>query len=138
MAEITAALVKELREKTGAGMMDCKRALDDTGGDLEAAVDWLRKKGLAAAAQRAGRGAAEGLIGVGARARRQRRARVAEGGAGAGFRPPGRRGADPPDLDDRRESGIAADAAAVGAGGQRRLLCPQQPGPGAPQIGRTS
>jgi len=69
MAEVvTAALVKELREKTGAGMMDCKRALDDTGGDLEAAVDWLRKKGLAAAAKRAGRVAAEGLIGVATRA----------------------------------------------------------------------
>ena len=64
MAEVTAALVKELRDKTGAGMMDCKRALGDTGGDLEAAVDWLRKKGLAAAAKKAGRVAAEGLIGV--------------------------------------------------------------------------
>jgi elongation factor Ts len=64
MAEITAALVKELREKTGAGMMDCKRALGDTAGDVEAAVDWLRKKGLAAAAKKAGRVAAEGLIGV--------------------------------------------------------------------------
>jgi len=50
MAEVTAALVKELRDKTGAGMMDCKRALGDTGGDIEGAVDWLRKKGLAAAA----------------------------------------------------------------------------------------
>jgi len=64
MADITAALVKELRDKTGAGMMDCKRALGDTGGDLEAAVDWLRKKGLAAAAKKAGRVAAEGLVGV--------------------------------------------------------------------------
>lgn len=64
MAEITAALVKELREKSGAGMMDCKRALTESGGDLEAAVDWLRKKGLAAAAKKAGRIAAEGLIGV--------------------------------------------------------------------------
>ncbi len=64
MAEITAALVKELREKTGAGMMDCKRALSETAGDLEGAVDWLRKKGLAAAAKKAGRIAAEGLIGV--------------------------------------------------------------------------
>jgi elongation factor Ts len=64
MAEITAALVKELREKTGAGMMDCKRALGETAGDLEAAVDWLRKKGLAAAAKKAGRIAAEGLVGV--------------------------------------------------------------------------
>lgn len=66
MAEITAALVKDLREKSGAGMMDCKRALTETGGDLEAAVDWLRKKGLAAAAKKAGRVAAEGLIGVAA------------------------------------------------------------------------
>ncbi len=64
MAEITAAMVKELREKTGAGMMDCKRALAETGGEMEAAVDWLRKKGLAAAARKAGRVAAEGLIGV--------------------------------------------------------------------------
>jgi elongation factor Ts len=64
MAEITAALVKELREKTGAGMMDCKRALGETGGDIEGAVDWLRKKGLAAAAKKAGRVAAEGLVGV--------------------------------------------------------------------------
>jgi elongation factor Ts len=67
MAEVTAALVRELREKTGAGMMDCKRALGDTGGDIEAAVDWLRKKGLAAAASKAGRVAAEGLIGVATR-----------------------------------------------------------------------
>ena len=67
MAEVTAALVKELREKTSAGMMDCKRALDETGGDIEAAVDWLRKKGLAAAAKKAGRVAAEGLIGVATR-----------------------------------------------------------------------
>ena len=67
MAEVTAALVKELREKTGAGMMDCKRALADTGGDIESAVDWLRKKGLSAAANKAGRVAAEGLIGVATR-----------------------------------------------------------------------
>jgi elongation factor Ts len=64
MAEITAALVKELREKSGAGMMDCKRALSENQGDIEAAVDWLRKKGLAAAAKKAGRVAAEGLIGI--------------------------------------------------------------------------
>ena len=64
MAEITAALVKDLREKTGAGMMDCKRALTETGGDSEAAVDWLRKKGLSQAAKKSGRVAAEGLIGV--------------------------------------------------------------------------
>jgi elongation factor Ts len=64
MAEVTAALVKELREKTGAGMMDCKRALGETQGDLEGAVDWLRKKGLAAAAKKAGRVASEGLVGV--------------------------------------------------------------------------
>jgi elongation factor Ts len=60
-------LVKELREKTGAGMMDCKRALGDSNGDIEAAVDWLRKKGLSAAAKKAGRVAAEGLIGVATR-----------------------------------------------------------------------
>jgi elongation factor Ts len=64
MPEITASLVKDLREKTGAGMMDCKRALTETGGDTEAAVDWLRKKGLAAAAKKSGRVAAEGLVGV--------------------------------------------------------------------------
>ncbi|ODU20906.1 MAG: translation elongation factor Ts [Sphingomonas sp. SCN 67-18] len=64
MAEITAASVKELRERTGAGMMDCKKALTETGGDLEAAIDWLRTKGLAAAAKKSGRQAAEGLVGV--------------------------------------------------------------------------
>ncbi len=64
MAEITAALVKELREKTGAGMMDCKKALNATSGELEPAVDWLRKQGLAAASKKAGRVAAEGLVGV--------------------------------------------------------------------------
>lgn len=64
MAEITASLVKELRELTGAGMMDCKKALSETGGDLSDAVDWLRTKGLAAAAKKAGRVAAEGLVGV--------------------------------------------------------------------------
>jgi elongation factor Ts len=69
MAEVTAALVKELRDKTGAGMMDCKRALGDSGGDIDAAVDWLRKKGLAAAANKAGRVAAEGLIGAATRGR---------------------------------------------------------------------
>jgi elongation factor Ts len=64
MAEITASLVKDLREKTGAGMMDCKKALVETNGDMEAAVDWLRKKGLSAAAKKAGRVAAEGLVAV--------------------------------------------------------------------------
>ncbi|MFO1157173.1 MAG: translation elongation factor Ts [Rhodospirillales bacterium] len=64
MAEITASLVKALRDKTNAGMMDCKKALTETGGDIEAAVDWLRKKGLAAAAKRSGRVASEGLVGV--------------------------------------------------------------------------
>src|ERR1700685_3461570 len=64
MPEITAALVKDLREKTGAGMMDCKKALTEVGGDVEAAIDWLRKKGLAAAAKKSGRIASEGLVGV--------------------------------------------------------------------------
>jgi elongation factor Ts len=64
MAEITAALVKDLREKTGAGMMDCKNALTETKGDIEAAIDWLRKKGLAKAAKKSGRVAAEGLVGL--------------------------------------------------------------------------
>lgn len=72
MAEITAALVKELREKTGAGMMDAKTALVENKGDIEASVDWLRKKGLAKAAKKSGRTAAEGLIAL-----------VAEGGKGA-------------------------------------------------------
>ena len=72
MAEITAALVKELREKTGAGMMDCKKALAENDGDLEQAVDWLRTKGLAAAAKKAGRVTAEGLVAV-----------AVEGGKGA-------------------------------------------------------
>jgi elongation factor Ts len=72
MAEITASLVKELRERTGAGMMDCKRALGETGGDIEAATDWLRKKGLAAAAKKAGRTTSEGLVGL-----------VVDGGSGA-------------------------------------------------------
>ena len=62
MADITAALVKELRETSGAGMMDCKKALTETGGNMESAVDWLRKKGLAAAAKKSGRVAAEGLV----------------------------------------------------------------------------
>ena len=72
MADITAAMVKDLREKTGAGMMDCKSALNENNGDMEAAVDWLRKKGLSKAAKKAGRIAAEGLIGV-----------IARGGKGA-------------------------------------------------------
>lgn len=64
MAKITASLVKELREKTGAGMMDCKKALAETAGDLEAAVDWLRKNGMLAVAKKASRAATEGLVGV--------------------------------------------------------------------------
>ncbi len=64
MAKITAALVSELRQKSGAGMMDCKKALDENDGDLEAAQDWLRKKGLSAAAKKSGRVAAEGLVSV--------------------------------------------------------------------------
>ena len=64
MAEVTAAAVKELREKSGAGMMDCKAALTENDGDMEAAIDWLRKKGLSAAAKKAGRAAAEGLVGM--------------------------------------------------------------------------
>jgi len=64
MTEITAALVKELREKSGAGMMDCKKALTENGGDIEAAMDWLRTKGLSKAAKKADRVAAEGLVAV--------------------------------------------------------------------------
>ena len=68
MANVSAAMVKELRDQTGAGMMDCKAALSETGGNLDAAVDWLRKKGLSKAAKKAGRVAAEGLVGVAVRA----------------------------------------------------------------------
>ena len=64
MANITATMVKDLRDKTGAGMMDCKNALNETAGDMEAAIDWLRKKGISKAAKKAGRAAAEGLVGV--------------------------------------------------------------------------
>lgn len=64
MAEVTASMVKDLREKTGAGMMDAKKALIEVAGDMEAAVDWLRKKGLATAAKKSGRTAAEGLVAV--------------------------------------------------------------------------
>ena len=64
MADITAAMVRDLREKTGAGMMDCKKALTENNGDAEAAIDWLRKKGLSAAAKKSGRVAAEGLVGI--------------------------------------------------------------------------
>src|SRR5215831_3340433 len=64
MAQITAQMVKELRDSTGAGMMDCKSALGETSGDFEAAVDWLRKKGLSKAAKKADRVAADGLVGV--------------------------------------------------------------------------
>src|SRR5207249_1905435 len=63
MAEITPAMVKELREKTGAGMMDCKKALMEAGGDLQKAIDWLREKGLATAQKKAGRSATEGMVG---------------------------------------------------------------------------
>ena len=114
MAEITAALVKDLREKTGAGMMDCKRALSETGGDLEAAVDWLRKKGLAAAAKKAGRVAAEGLVGVAIRAGR--------GGDGRGqrrdrFRRPQR---DVPGLRRRRRRARARRSATMSRRSTRR------------------
>ena len=64
MADITASMVKDLREKSGAGMMDCKKALNETGGDMDAAMDWLRTKGLAAAQKKSSRTAAEGLVGV--------------------------------------------------------------------------
>src|ERR1700753_3776538 len=64
MANITAVMVKDLREKTGAGMMDCKNALNEVQGDIEAAVDWLRKKGLSKAAKKSGRIAAEGLVAI--------------------------------------------------------------------------
>jgi elongation factor Ts len=64
MANVTASMVKDLREKTGAGMMDCKNALGETGGEIEAAIDWLRKKGLSKAAKKSGRIAAQGLVAV--------------------------------------------------------------------------
>ncbi|MFL5375495.1 MAG: translation elongation factor Ts, partial [Myxococcales bacterium] len=63
MAEVTSAMVKDLREKTGAGMMDCKKALIESGGDIEKAVTWLREKGLATAGKKAGRSATEGAVG---------------------------------------------------------------------------
>jgi elongation factor Ts len=69
MTNVTAAMVKDLRDKTGAGMMDCKTALGETGGDAEAAIDWLRKKGLSKAAKKSGRVAAEGLVAVAVRGR---------------------------------------------------------------------
>jgi elongation factor Ts len=69
---ITAALVKELRDSTGAGMMDAKKALTETSGDMEAAVDWLRTKGLAKAAKKSGRTAAEGLVAVAVKDRLRR------------------------------------------------------------------
>ncbi len=68
MAEITAALVKELRERSGVGMMDCKKALVENNGDIDAAIDWLRAKGLSKAAKKADRVAAEGLVAVAVRA----------------------------------------------------------------------
>src|ERR1700744_3486896 len=68
MAEITAGLVKDLREKSGVGMMDCKKALQETDGDIEAAMDWLRTKGLSKAAKKADRVAAEGLVAAAVRA----------------------------------------------------------------------
>src|SRR5277367_129692 len=64
MADITPTLVKDLRDRTGAGFTDCKRALAESGGEMEPAVDWLRKKGLAAAAKKSGRVTAEGLVGI--------------------------------------------------------------------------
>ena len=64
MAEITAALVKDLREKTGVGMMDCKKALAENNGNIEASIDWLRAKGLSKAAKKADRAAAEGIVAV--------------------------------------------------------------------------
>src|SRR3712207_3950566 len=67
MAEITAGLVKQLRDSSGAGMMDCKKALQETGGDIEAATDWLRTKGLSKAAKKADRVAAEGLVAIATR-----------------------------------------------------------------------
>ena len=70
MVAVTAALVKDLRERTGAGMMDCKKALVEVDGDVEAAIDWLRKKGLSTAAKKSGRVASEGLVGVATSARR--------------------------------------------------------------------
>ena len=64
MAKVGASLVKELRETTGAGMMDCKKALEQTDGDIEAAIDWLRKEGLSSAAKKSTRAASEGLVGI--------------------------------------------------------------------------
>src|ERR1700759_4573425 len=82
MAQITAALVKDLREKTGAGMRDCKTPLAETNGEMEAAIDWLRKKGLSQAAKKSGRVAAEGLVGV---ASAPGKAAIVEGNAQTDF-----------------------------------------------------
>jgi elongation factor Ts len=81
---ITAAMVKDLREKTGAGMMDCKAALTETKGDVEAAIDWLRAKGLSKAAKKAGRVAAEGLIAVASSGKRAAMVEVNSRGDGRG------------------------------------------------------
>ena len=98
MANVTAQMVKELRDKTGAGMMDCKAALGETSGDMESAVDWLRKKGLSKAAKKAGRVAAEGLIGVAIGGTQGRRRR---GQFGDRFRRP-QRAVPGPGAHDRR------------------------------------
>src|ERR1700761_6006757 len=66
MADVSASAIKDLREKTGAGMLDCRKALSENGGDMEAAIDWLRKKGLSAAAKKSGRVAAEGVVAIAA------------------------------------------------------------------------
>ena len=117
MAEITAALVKELRQTTDAGMMDCKKALIETSGDLETAVDWLRKKGLAAAAKKAGRVAAEGLVGV-----------VAEDGRGALVEVNSE--TDFVSLNDKFQAFVAAAAKlALDAGGDLELVVERQAKP---------
>jgi hypothetical protein len=141
MPEITAALVKDLREKTGAGMMDCKRALSETAGDVEGAVDWLRKKGLSAAAKKAGRVAAEGLVGVETQGRvgavvevnsdgrhqgrrgAWRRCLGAQSGRVAGWRH-GRVAVDAAGRDHRREYEPAPGAPAGSAERDRYRLCP--------------
>ena len=122
MAQITAAMVKELRETTGAGMMDCKAALNETNGDMEAAIDWLRAKGLSKAAKKASRVAAEGLVGVAVSGNTGAAVEVVEHGAVLARQHPGDSGAAEEPVhpvgrpDDRAGDPIAVDVARENVG----------------------
>ncbi len=121
MAEITAALVKELREKSGAGMMDCKQALTEASGDIEGAVDWLRKKGLAAASKKAGRVAAEGLVAV-----------ATDGNAGVVVEVNSETDFVARNEDFQKFAGTVAEAALTVKGDHEALLKATYPGAGKP------